>query len=579
MKSQKSEPFLYFNFKNSEDQIVPLQFSQPLNIITTATPEHVIPCLVAIEQAINEGYYAAGYLSYEAAVAFNDEYTVHQHSQMPLLWFGIFSDPLENELDLNDYFHTTPWHPTVSTTEYNQAIDKIHEHIKQNKTEQVNYTIKLKSTFDGDPFSFYKQIEEAQSAHYSAFINDGKHTIMSASPELFFQLKDGLITTKPMKGTIERGQTYEQDIQHAFSLKKSLKNRKENELITHLMIDELKNMTIPQSVRITKAFEVEKYPTLYQMTSTIQGKILPDIGLVDIFKHLFPAGSITGLPKTTTMQIINELETEPRNIYCGAIGYITPDEAIFNVPIRTVLLHNQTREMEYGVGGGITIGSNKHEEYNEVLTKAKLLTEKRKTFELLETIGIKNGEYIVLDLHLKRLQQSAGYFNFTIRLDDINKALQNLVKSHPYNEWKVRLLLSQKGDFSLETEQIFPSTQTRIITLAKQPVEKRNPFLYHKTTNRAIYETHRTNDPNVFDVLLWNEDFEITEFTTGNVVIKMKDDLVTPPVECGLLPGTFREKLLKDGNIIERKIKRDELKDAEKIWYINSVREWIPVTF
>lgn len=576
IKDNKS--FLYFNFKNTNNKIKALQFKNPIKIITTKSSEQILSCLTEVEQAVNDGYYAAGYLSYEAAPGFDSKFTVSNNNQIPLLWFGIYTEPIKEKLDNNKSFNTSSWKPTVSKEKYYQDIDEIHDYIKKDKTEQVNYTIKLKSMFDGDPFSFYKQMEEAQSANYSAYLNSGDHTIMSASPELFFQLRDSIITTKPMKGTIERGKTYEEDIEKAKWLKASPKNRTENELITKLISEELKQFTIPNTTRTTKAFEIEKYPTLYQMTSTVQGNISPEISIVDIFKKLFPAGSITGSPKTKTMKIINSLETEPREIYCGAIGYITPDrEAIFNVPIRTVLLDNKTNRLEYGVGGGITIASEKEEEYNEVLTKAKLLTKKRTAFQLLESIGIKNGEFIVLDLHLKRLKKSADYFDFNLQLDEIKIKLHNLIKRHPEHEWKVRLLSSKNGQFSLDTEQIYTSNQKQLVLLADHSINKNDLFLYHKTTYRTIYEAYQVEDDNILDILLWNEDSEITEFTTGNVVIQMNEKLITPPVECGLLPGTFRSHLLKDETITVQKITKNDLLNATKIWYINSVREWVLV--
>lgn len=579
IKINKNEPFLYFNFINTNNKIEPLQFNNPIKIIKTNSSDQVLSCLTQVEQAVNNGYYAAGYLSYEAASGFNSKLTVSSNiNQIPLLWFGIYTKPTRTILDSNKSFNTSSWVPTVTRDKYFHNINRIHDYIKQNTTEQVNYTIKLKSSFDGEPFAFYKQMEEAQSANYSAYLNTGDHTIMSASPELFFQLKNNVITTKPMKGTIERGKTYEEDIEKAKWLKTSSKNRTENELITKLISEELNQFTIPYTTKTTKPFDIEKYPTLYQMTSTVQGNILPEVTIVDIFKQLFPAGSITGSPKSKTMKIINSLETEPREIYCGAIGYITPDrEAIFNVPIRTVLLDNKTNKLEYGVGGGITIDSEKEEEYNEVLTKAKLLTKERTTFQLLETIGIKDGKYIILDLHLKRLKNSGDYFDFDLKLNDIKMKLKNLVKIYPDNEWKVRLLVNKNGEFSVEVEQIYTSNIKKTVLLADQPIDKNNQFLYHKTTYRAIYETHQVDDDSILDVLLWNEDSEITEFTTGNIVIKLNDKLVTPPVECGLLPGTFRSQLLKNKTITEQKITKNDLTNAEEIWYINSVREWLLV--
>lgn len=572
------DPLLYFNFKSTNKTLEPVQFKKPLKIITTHEIDQVIPCLIEVQDAVNNGFYAAGYLSYEAAPAFNNQLAVHHNNQIPLLWFGIFNEPISEERDEMAAFKCTKWEPTVPKSTYHQAIRHIHEEIKQGETEQVNYTIKMKSIFAGDPFSFFKQMEEAQSANYAAYLNIGSHTMMSASPELFFQLEDGIITTKPMKGTVERGKTYREDIEYANWLKNSPKNRTENELITTLIRSELNKLAIPNTVETTKQFEIEKYPTLYQMTSTVSATVLPEYDLTDIFKVLFPAGSITGSPKESTMEIIKTLETEPREVYCGAIGYITPDkDAIFSVPIRTVLLDNKTNTLEYGVGGGITIDSDAEEEYNEVFTKAKLLTKERTSFQLLESIGLKNGKWIVLDLHLNRLINSAKYFDFTLPLAAIQVALNEVAESHQDDHWKVRLLVSKNGDFAIDVEPVLLVDGKINVKLAERPIDKNNAFFYHKTTYRTIYDEHKPKDGTVYDVLLWNEALEVTEFTIGNIVINLNDKLITPPIESGLLPGTFREKLLDEGIISEQIITKVDLLHAKDIWLVNSVREWVLV--
>lgn len=316
------------------------------------------------------------------------------------------------------------------------------------------------------------------------------------------------------------------------------------------------------------------------MTSTVTAEIQDHIELIDIFKHLFPCGSITGIPKRATMDIITRLETTPREVYCGAIGYITPDdEAIFNVPIRTVLIDKKDKMARYGVGGAITKDSKKEHEYEEVLIKTRLLTNKQQDFKLLETLGLINGEYLVLKEHIKRLKESALYFDFDLRLDEIQNDLNYLAQKHNQDQWKIRLLVEKYGEYTIEIEKLIPFSDNFTVRLSQQPIHKDNLFLHHKTTNRSIYEENKIHSDELFDTLLWNHDHEVTEFTNGNIVVELDGGLYTPPLSCGLLAGTFRESLLKKEIIAERKILIDDLKHCENIWFINSVREWVPVHF
>lgn len=580
MHTNKENPFLYFNFANKHGSFNPLQFTKPVKIISTTAIDDVMTCLKEVDKAIDAGHYAAGYIAYEAAASFNENFPKPKKSNFPLLWFGIFKEPIQKELHVSDRFQTEEWLPTVSIEDYYMNIDKIHKLIEQNQTDQVNYTIQLESIFSGNPAAFYKQLEQAQSANYSAFLDIDQFSILSASPELFFTLENGKITTRPMKGTIDRGKTYEEDIQHAQWLTTSKKNRLENKLIVDLMQDELAKIALPGTIRVPHQYTIEKYPTVYQMTSTITADIKPDINFIDIFQALFPCGSITGIPKKETMDIIAALEQQPRDIYCGAIGWISPEkEAVFNVPIRTVLMDKQSKKAMYGVGGAITKESSKEEEYKEVLIKARLLTKKQETFELLESFGLIDGKYIVYDEHIKRLTQSARYFDFSLDLKKIHKDLQQLADKYPNGRRKVRLLLAKHGAYTVEIKKLPPIEKNITSRLAMEPVDQENLFLYHKTTNRAIYQKHLEQQQNIFDVLLWNKRNEVTEFTMGNIVVELDGKLYTPPVESGLLAGTFRESLLKKQEISERKITIPELQSCRNIWFINSVRGWIPVHF
>ncbi len=573
------EPILSFEFATSEGSIRPLTFKNPEKIFQARTIDEVLPALEKIQAEIQKGYYAAGFLTYESAPAFDPAFQVKKDGSMPLLWFGIFENPQIEAISSSGTYHLSEWVPSVESNEFDEAIHSIKHSIEIGKTYQTNYTIRLVSQFQGDKIAYFESLKKAQTSNYCAYVQTNEHTILSASPELFFRLEGNELTTRPMKGTIKRGNSTEEDKANANRLYHSEKDRAENVMIVDLLRNDLGVIAETGSVNVSKLFEIEQYPTVHQMTSTITAKIAENIQISDIFKALFPCGSITGAPKVSTMEIIANLETTPREAYCGAIGYITPNkEAIFNVPIRTVLINDTTKKAIYGVGGGITWDSTSDGEYDEVLAKARILKEKRPDFQLLESILLNEGHYFLLDEHLDRLENSAQYFDFPYNRIKIKESLQNLIHSTTLNKAKVRLLLSKEGKLILDAQPLthFESIQT--ITLAKEPIDKNNPFLYHKTTNREIYtHFHRLKPSGVFDVLLWNKDHELTEFTSGNIVLEMDDGFWTPPIHSGLLAGTFRDKLIRVGQIQEKTLTIADLKNSKKIWFINSVREWVEV--
>ena len=503
---------------------------------------------------------------------------VNDGHSMPLLWFGIFSEPQPEVLNSTGDYHLAEWNSSVSIAEYQASIMSIKQAIENGDTYQANYTIRLHSQFQGDDLALFTKLKRAQSSNYCAYIHTGEHSLISASPELFFHLKENQITTRPMKGTVARGKTFDEDQEKANWLYESEKNRAENVMIVDLLRNDVGVIAETGTVRVPKLFEIEHYPTVHQMTSTITANLKKNTELIDIFKALFPCGSITGAPKISTMDIIANLEKSPRDVYCGAIGYITPDhEAIFNVPIRTVMIDHQTSAATYGVGGGITWDSTSEDEYDEVLTKASLLTANRPEFQLLESLLLNEGKWFLKDEHTTRLQNSAQYFGFQFDADIFEKTLDECAQNHSHGKLKVRLLLDKNGDMSIEAQPITVPTKPLVVTLADQPVDKDNPFLYHKTTNRDMYTQFQMKFTDVYDVLLWNEAGEITEFTNGNIVLEMDGQYWTPPIESGLLAGTFREKLLTTGKIHEKVLTIDDLKTSHKIWFINSVRQWLEV--
>ncbi|MFJ8235691.1 aminodeoxychorismate synthase component I [Ureibacillus sp. NPDC094379] len=573
-----NEPLLSFEFAQSNGQIHPLTFRDPIKVIKAETLDKVLPCLQLVQQAISEGYYAAGFVSYESAPAFDSAFQVRDGSAMPLLWFGIFTEPQRQALESSRNYQLSEWKPSVSMDEYRNAISSIKQGIEDGVTYQTNYTIRLNSAFQGDDLKFFDQLRRAQDSNYCAYINTGEHSILSASPELFFHLEDNQITTRPMKGTISRGKTLLEDRQNAEWLFQSEKNRAENLMIVDLLRNDLSMIATPHSVQVPRLFDIEPYPTVHQMTSTITATIEPNTQLIDIFNALFPCGSITGAPKISTMEKIAELESTPRDVYCGAIGYITPNhEAIFNVPIRTVVIDQKTGTATYGVGGGITWDSTTEDEYDEILAKAKLLEVERPVFQLLESLLLKDGEIFLLEEHLNRLRNSAEYFRFELDGDAIRSYLLQFATEKNVGEFKIRLLVEKHGGLSIEGQAITQPRTPFKIMLADEPVDQNNPFLYHKTTNRAVYSNYQQKFPDVYDVLLWNKDGEVTEFTNGNVVLEIDGVNYTPPISSGLLAGTFRESLLRNDIIQEKVLTVQDLKKASKIWFINSVRKWLEV--
>ncbi|MFJ7682388.1 aminodeoxychorismate synthase component I [Peribacillus butanolivorans] len=576
---KQEEPLsLLFHFTDKQDVKKPLYFTEPKEVFIAHSIQDVLPQFQKVQAAIEQGYYAAGYVSYEAAPAFEKSFKVKEGAKMPLLWFGIFDKPEEFPGKITGSFQLNDWESETDSHTYHSGFKTIKAEIEKGNTYQVNYTMRLQSMFEGDDFAFYDRLKRAQRSNYSAYLNIGTHRILSASPELFFRWEDGQLITRPMKGTVKRGITVKTDQANADWLACSEKNQAENLMIVDLLRNDLGMIAEQGSVQVPKLKDIEKYPTVWQMTSTITAKTKPKTTIIDIFKALFPCGSITGAPKIKTMEIITELENSPREVYCGAIGFITPEcEAVFNVPIRTVVIEKETGKAEYGVGGGITWDSVLLEEYDEAFLKAKLLSEERPTYQLLESIKLEDGQYFLLDEHIDRMMQSAGYFDYQFSETELRNKLQKYADSHYDSMQKVRVLLFENGDFEV-SGQIIKTMEAEISAIiAESPISTENPFLYHKTTNREVYEKFQTRHPEFYDVLLWNEQGYITEFTNGNVVVKINGDLFTPPVESGLLTGTFRQELLRKKEIKEKLITKADLHNAEEVWFINSVRRGLKV--
>lgn len=555
-----------------------LKFTGPRRVIVTDKLEDVRKALDETERLVDEhGWHAAGFVSYEAAPAFDPSLRVIPSRGFPLLWFGLYDGQtsLTGLTGLNGLTGLTgQWMPNIERDEYNAAIGKIKEYISQGKTYQVNYTMRLISDAEPDPWSLFIHLAQSQNK-YAAFVDIGDWAICSASHELFFELDGDVITGRPMKGTVKRGRTTAEDKLNSDWLRASEKNRAENVMIVDMIRNDLGHIAEVGSVHVPELFTIEKYPTLFQMTSTV--KATTKASVTRIFSALFPCASITGAPKVSTMRIIEELETSPRKIYTGSIGYIAPNrKARFNVAIRTALVDKANRKAEYGVGGGIVWDSTSADEYGEALLKARVLTDPpQKEFSLFETLLWTPEEgYFLLERHIARMMDSAEYFVLPFSEDGMRKALNRMIET-AHRPQRVKILLDSQGNFSGEVRDFQPVDKVFNICLANQPVDSNNRFLFHKTTKRDVYEQAMIEGYD--DVLLFNENDELTEFTIGNLVVNIDGELFTPPIECGLLAGTFRAELLASGEIKERVISVSDLGKCEAVFLVNSLRKWVKV--
>ena len=445
------------------------------------------------------------------------------------------------------------WQPRVSREDFSTAISQIRELIAAGDTYQVNFTFPLAADFTGDARSWFRNLCRAQGAEYCAYFDLGRYKVLSVSPELFFELEGKKVTTRPMKGTIGRGRWLEEDNQMAARLAASAKDRAENVMIVDLLRNDLGRVAVPGSVKVTRLFDLERYETLWQMTSTIEATLKPNVDFSELMARLFPCGSITGAPKIRTMEIIRDLEPFPRGVYTGTLGFLRPGgSAVFNVAIRTIVIDSDEGVATFGVGGGITYDSTAEREYEECLVKSSFLNSKAVEFQLLESMLLEGGNFFLLERHLDRMKASATYFGFCFPEAQIRTELDRLAAAQAHGSWKTRLLVSRSGGISIETQKREdPGENPLTVALSEKPVSAEDKFLFHKTTNRSVYDDAIAARPDCDDVILWNEAGEVTESTIANVVISLNGRLYTPPRHVGLLAGTMREELLAAGKVSE----------------------------
>lgn len=542
-----------------------LQFDSSTREIVANNISEVLSVLDFAEHEAKAGAYVAVMLSYEAAPAFDQVLAVHSRADFPLAWAAAFETA--TELAKSDSrLSSNSWAPRIDRVEYDGAVSRIKELIAAGDTYQVNYSFPLTASFNGDAYAWYRTLCEAQGAQYSAYVDLGRHQVLSLSPELFFERRGDRVMTKPMKGTVRRGRWTAEDRELAQWLRESTKDRAENVMIVDLLRNDLGKVSIPGTVHVSSLFDIERFETVWQMTSTVESTLKDNPSLADLMAALFPCGSITGAPKIRTMEIIRELERYPRGAYTGTIGLLKPGgDCVFNVAIRTVVVDTESQRATFGVGGGVTIDSTAEREYEECLVKSRFLSSPAVEFQLFESILLEDAQYFLLEEHLERMRNSAGYFGFVFPVTRIYADLRRIAIENSSGSFKVRITLWKDGqvESQITPVELLPSLEN--VELAPEPVESSDRFLFHKTTQR----------PGGDGLIFWNERGEVTESSVANVVVPIDGQLFTPPVESGLLPGVFRNHLLAEGKIKERVITIEEFKRAEEFFLINSVRKWI----
>lgn len=556
-------------------------FSAPVKIIETQDVNQVGNSLKEVEREVEQGNYAAGFISYEAAPAFDKAHAVKADSNFPLLWFGIYDNKPEQFLveekiivDLNGFRSQ----PELTKEEYVAAVKKIEKYILDGDIYQANFTFRSKLTIpEVAPYQLFCSLFLSHPVPYAAYINTGENELVSLSPELFLEKNGQVICSKPMKGTAHRKLSSQEDLKAALDLSLDEKNRAENIMIVDMVRNDFGRICELGSIKTDPIFHVDTYKTVHQMISTVKGRLPKDISLDEIFGATFPAASITGAPKIRAMQIIKDLERSPRKVYTGSIGCLEPHgDFCFNVAIRTLVFLDIGAEL--GIGSGIVADSDPLDEWQESLLKSTFVSQKMPEFEMLETLlWTKDAGFAYLGEHLERLRNSHIYFKWDWDENMLIQSLEDKIAKFSGNAARVRLLISADGDVNVETypiEKIGWGKELLKLKISRERTDSQDLFLYHKTTNRQFYnlEFKQAVTEDFDEVLFANEKGEITEGSISNIFILKNACWLTPPVQCGLLPGVWRAAKLAELKAEEQILTIKDLQRADQILLGNSVR-------
>ena len=565
-------------------------FFNPVKHIVIDSENEIETKFNQVEKCLKEGLNGFTLIPYETGYIFEErlhKYIIEKNDK-PFFEF-FFYDNINSEIcltsDLNfdsitehseaKTYSITKYKLNTSKESYCRSIDKIKKYIEAGDTYQVNYTVKGNFNFEGDLIALIYNLIYNQSAGYTAIINLGDRLVLTISPELFFTIEGKDIIVKPMKGTIRRGYSLFNDNEKKVFLQNDEKNKAENVMIVDLLRNDLGRICEYDTVKTTSLFDIEKYETLFQMTSTIRGKLNTN-NFYEIIKNIYPSGSITGAPKIRTMEIIKELETGSRGYYTGTIGLFVDAKKIFNIPIRTITIGNNNKG-EIGIGSGVVWDSIAEEEYEETLLKADFLRKPPEIFELFETMLYESGEIFLYNFHKKRINEAAQYFLFYFDAEKYDEAVNNVLQNFESNKsYRIKIILNKWGQ--LRVEYSLFSTSNKDIKLYVSPfrIDEKDKYFYFKTTKRKLYddELNSAKAEGFDEVIFLNNQNEITEGSITNIFLRIGSEWFTPPIESGLLNGCYRDYLLKArSDHHSKKLFLPDLIKCDEIKCVNSLRK------
>lgn len=560
-------------------------FASPYRVLTATTAAQVEPVLAEVDTATRAGSWAFGYVAYEAAPGLDSALSVAPADPdgLPLVWFGLTGPPVDVPVVARPTGPTDDqprWTSAWSDGQHRAGVLRVREHIAAGDIFQCNLTVRLHGDAPADPEGLYAELAHNQRAAHAAYLDLDRFVLAGASPELFFSWRGDELLTRPMKGTAPRGRTPEEDRQRLVELTSSPKERAENIIVVDLLRNDVGRIADLGTVTTPALCVPERYETVWQLTSDVVGRVPAGTPLVEVFRALFPSGSVTGAPKPRAMDIIRSVEATPRGVYCGAVGWVAPpgsdERAHFDVAIRTAVVDREAGTLVYGSGGGITWGSEPSAELAEVSTKATVLRRRRRDFDLLETMhwspeaGLRS-----VDRHLARLAASADHVGFPLDLDRLRRELSVAVTGAPAS--RVRVLLSRQGAIGVELGTLPPALDRPVLLeIDPDPVDPDDDTLFHKTTDREVYRMRARRHPEADDVVLVNTRDEVTETTIANLAVRLDGVWRTPRWDCGLLPGVERGRLLTRGDLQEAVLTPDDLRRAEALAVVSSLRGWRP---
>jgi para-aminobenzoate synthetase/4-amino-4-deoxychorismate lyase len=593
-----ADPFILLDDARSEGARAARLYRDPVELVIARRPEEVAPALARIEALGLQGRHVAGYLAYEAGLALEPRLgplaAERTGAAGPLAWFGAFDGYLAMDGSQVSHWLTRAatgsaaigrFAPQLSFGGYSRIFAELQAAIRAGDIYQANLTFPLAAPWHGDPLTLYAAIRPAAAAGYGGIVFDGAHWLLSFSPELFFALKDGIATVRPMKGTRPRGLTPAEDAALAAELAASAKDRAENLMIVDLMRNDLARVAEPGSVRVENAFTVETYPTVHQMVSTVRARLRPGRGAVDMVRALFPCGSVIGAPKIRAMELIHQVERDARGAYCGAIGRIDPSgDAAFNVAIRTLRLMpgetgsgNRTGRAVLGVGSAIVADSDALGEWRECLVKGGFVRESAADFDLIETMAFTPEDGVpLLELHLERIKASAAELGFVFDRHAVRNAIHALCFDAE-KPAKLRLVAARSGAYSLELRDMpLPLPQPVTCALVRLPVDSGDWRLRHKTSDRGFHEEAfaLARAAGAGEALFLRDDGLVTEGSFTNLFVARGGKLLTPPAPLGLLPGVKRGALIEAGEAEEAELTPDDL--AQGFFIGNALRGLMP---